>query len=339
MQFITKEDTSCIAIGTTLLGSGGGGDPAQDLLLTQYYTELYGPARLIQLDELDDDALIVPVGFMGAPQVSCEMLTNGEEFDLIFEKIESYFRKPVAAVVATEIGGSNGLVPIAVASRKSIPVIDGDTLGRAFPELHMSSCSLFQISCSPCFIADSLGNVHVLHAQDAHDMEKKGRAECVKMGSSAAVSLYIMTAKQAKQALITKTVSQAKVLGQLVQEKAKEGLSSEHGLKFCYTGMITDIESRNERGFLEGKITIEGALGSIEVLFQNEYLFVRSVSGTLCSTPDIICLFEEEHFTPLCIEKLRYGMYVDVATLPSPALWKTEAGLDLVGPKAFGYDV
>ena len=38
-------------------------------------------------------------------------------------------------VLSCEIGGGNGLEPLALGARLGLPVIDADLMGRAFPEL------------------------------------------------------------------------------------------------------------------------------------------------------------------------------------------------------------
>ena len=338
-KLVSIKDLQNIAVGTTILGSGGGGDPECDLLLACYFTELYAEASLISVDEVEDDTLVVPVGFMGAPSVGTEMLTNGFEFDSIFAKIEEHFQKKIGAIVASEIGGSNGLVPFSISARTRIPVVDADTLGRAFPELQMSSCTLFNIAPSPCFLADSLGNVCTLHEATSKEVENKGRVICAQMGSSAAVSLCIMTAKEAKVALLRGTVTLAKEVGRLAKEKNRKALQDRHDLKIITSGCVIDVQSRNDRGFLEGKIVIQCPSGLVEVLFQNEYLLAKGNQSTFAVTPDIICLFEKERFIPLCVENVRYGYEVELAVLPSPKLWKTKEGLALVGPSVFGYEV
>ncbi len=325
-----------IALGTTILGSGGGGDPECDRKLASYFIETYGEPLLIDIDEVADDALIVPVGFMGAPSVCKEMLSNGSEFDAIFTKIEERFQKKIGAIVASEIGGSNGIVPISVGAKNRLPVVDADTLARAFPELQMSSCTLCNIKPAPCFIADSLGRLCIIEEGTAQDIENKARIICQEMGSSAAVSFNIMTKAEAKQALIAGTLTLAKELGLLASIKNKKALSEQYGLTSLAKGRVIDIESRNDRGFLEGKIVIEGGL---EVLYQNEYLIAKQAGTTLAVTPDIICLFEEERFIPLCVENVRFGIEVELASMPSAPIWKTPEGLALVGPKAFGYEV
>lgn len=45
------------------------------------------------------------------------------------------FAAPLAAVMAGEVGGGNGIEPLVVGARLGLPVVDGDLMGRAFPEL------------------------------------------------------------------------------------------------------------------------------------------------------------------------------------------------------------
>ena len=44
-------------------------------------------------------------------------------------------------ILSAEIGGGNGLEPLAMAARISLPVVDADYMGRAFPELQVGSAS------------------------------------------------------------------------------------------------------------------------------------------------------------------------------------------------------
>ena len=59
------------------------------------------------------------------------------------------------AVMSCEIGGGNGLEPLAIGARMGLPVVDADFMGRAFPELQVS-CSqaalISQRECSLCNI-------------------------------------------------------------------------------------------------------------------------------------------------------------------------------------------
>ncbi len=59
----------------------------------------------------------------------------------------------------------------------------------------------------------------------------------------------------------------------------------------------------------------------------------------VASTPDLIIVLDAETGEPITTENLRYGFRVVVLGLPCDARWRSEAGLKLVGPGYFGYDV
>ena len=39
--------------------------------------------------------------------------------------------------MSCEIGGANGLEPLAIGARMGLPIVDADFMGRAFPELQV----------------------------------------------------------------------------------------------------------------------------------------------------------------------------------------------------------
>ncbi len=43
----------------------------------------------------------------------------------------------LTALLSFEIGGGNGLEPLALAARMGLPVVDADLMGRAFPEMQV----------------------------------------------------------------------------------------------------------------------------------------------------------------------------------------------------------
>ena len=57
------------------------------------------------------------------------------------------------------------------------------------------------------------------------------------------------------------------------------------------------------------------------------------------TTPDLICIVTEEEGEPVTTEVLRYGTRVAVIAVPAPAQLKSRIALEVVGPRAFGYDV
>src|SRR5215468_357217 len=106
-----------LARGCAILGAGGGGDTNIALLQALQATEDYGPASLVDVDDLPDDALIMPCGGVGSPLVGLEKIENGDEGERLREELEHVTGRRVAAVMAGEIGGGNGVLPAAWAAR------------------------------------------------------------------------------------------------------------------------------------------------------------------------------------------------------------------------------
>lgn len=93
MEWITEKDLENISVGATLLGTGGGGDPFVGKLMAMQAIQKYGPVKVLQLDELDDEELVMPVGSIGAPSVSNEKIASEEEIYAPAEALKEFFRK------------------------------------------------------------------------------------------------------------------------------------------------------------------------------------------------------------------------------------------------------
>jgi uncharacterized protein len=345
MNILTEEDLGSLALGSAVLGSGGGGNPAYDLLMARYVFEKHGPVKMISVQDLKDEDFIAPFDFMGAPSIAREKLPSGSEFITISRLIEETLGKKVTALVAGEIGGSNAFTPLIAASILGLPLVDGDNMGRAFPELQMCTTYLKDIPASPAFLADSVGNHVVLHALDAFEVEKIARHIAVAMGSNCALSHFFMHAEQARQAIIPGSYSKAIRMGNAMKAARLENKSpTEALLEICEgirlgQGTLVDINQIVKDGFLQGSASIQTSNGKVEVLYQNEYLLAKQNGGILASTPDILMILDSESGTPITSDTLKYGLRVDVIALPSPAIWRTTAGLNLVGPRVFGYNI
>jgi DUF917 family protein len=345
MYQMNKDDLERLALGSAVLGSGGGGDPVYDRLMAEYAIEKYGPVKIIEIKDLKEADLIAPFEFMGAPLAAIEQLAQGEEFLLIAEQIERTYDQKITAIVPGEIGGGNAFTPFMIAGRLGLPVIDGDMIGRAFPLLQMCSSNLAGISPAPAFLADGVGNHVILHAKSSEDLEKIARQIAVSMGSHCALSAFLMHGIEAKKAIIPGSISRACAIGQAILHALKNGTSptdavvADSGGVLLARGIICDINQSIRDGFLEGTVQIKTERGLIELIYQNEFLLAKREDQVLALTPDIITLLETESGTPITSESLRYGLRIDLIALPAPEIWQTDAGLKLVGPQAFGFNM
>ena len=94
--------------------------------------------------------LVAAVGGMGAPTVGIEKLPKGDEFELALEALEAYIGKPINAIICAEIGGANSIVPLVAGALTGKPVVDADAMGRAFPEMQMSTHFIAGLSMRAC---------------------------------------------------------------------------------------------------------------------------------------------------------------------------------------------
>src|SRR5262249_23017638 len=111
-MLLGSDELRAMARGCAILGAGGGGDPHLGLLQVLHASADYGPVRLVDLDELPDDSLIMPCGGIGAPTVSIEKIENGDEGGRLRHYLEEVTGRTVSALMSSEIGGANGLLPV-----------------------------------------------------------------------------------------------------------------------------------------------------------------------------------------------------------------------------------
>ena len=114
MREIGLNDIEDIALGATLLGAGGGGDPYIGKLTAMAAVRECGPVRLIGADELPDDAFVVPSASMGAPTILTEKGVGAHEFHRLFDMVGMFFNRPVYATMPAEAGGVNSMLPIEI---------------------------------------------------------------------------------------------------------------------------------------------------------------------------------------------------------------------------------
>ncbi|HJF64787.1 MAG TPA: DUF917 domain-containing protein [Slackia equolifaciens] len=350
MRKIGIQEIEDIALGAALLGAGGGGDPYIGKLLAIGAVKECGEVSLIDVDELSDDDIVVPVASVGAPTILTEKGVGESEFDRLLDMISTYYGKRVTAVMPIEAGGVNSMLPIAAAARLGLPMVDVDGMGRAFPEIQMVTFSIGDISASPMIFIDEKGNLGLMETVTNKWVENICRAGCTACGGSVVSVEYVMTADQVKEYGVRGIVTYSEELGRTIRaiKNCPEGMTPEqYFLEYTkgfrlFKGKIADVLRETRGGFNFGRVVLEGIGedkgGEAQIEFQNENLCC-TVNGKIVATaPDLICLVDTETFTPVPTDALKYGKRVLAVGLPCYHLWRTERGLELVGPRYFGID-
>ena len=344
-RLLDADSLPALSRGCAILGAGGGGDSYVALLQALQATEDFGPVPLVDLDELPDDALIMPCGGIGAPTVTIEKFENGDEGARLRENLEFMTGRRVAALMAAEIGAGNGVLPITWAARLGLPVVDADGMGRSFPEVPQVTMNLAGISPCPAVMTDERGNLVVFRTISGDWAERLERAAAVEFGGAASSTEFSLTAAQARGATVRNSVSKAIRIGEAIGSAAGSpvaALIAEIDAFRLVTGKVLDLERRTTSGFVRGSVVIEG-LGEdagrlIRLEFQNENLVALERGRVLASVPDLITVLDSETADAILTETIRYGQRVTVIAFGCDPVWRTERGMAVTGPRAFGYE-
>jgi DUF917 family protein len=349
MRIIEAEHLDDMALGAAVLGTGGGGNPYIGRLMAQSAIRKYGPVTMIDASELNDDDLLVAVAMMGAPTVMVEKIPSGEEVVRAFTTLESYFGRKFDAVMCGEVGGLNSVVPFAVAAPLGIPLVDADGMGRAFPELQMGIPAINGATATPMAIADEKGNGAVITTINNKWTETLARSLTIDMGCSAMVALYVLTGKQTKEWAVLGSITATEQIGQAIRAAHVEHRDPVNAVceatsgSVIWTGKISDIQRRTETGFARGEAFIDGSGEfqgqQLRIAFQNEFLIAQTDDRVVATTPDLITVLDAETGAPITTEELRYGFRVAVLGIPCDPRWRSDIGIETVGPRYFGYDI
>ena len=348
MRKIGIEDIDDIALGSSLLGSGGGGDPYMGRLEAIAAIKEHGPVTLLDVDEVPDGWTVAPICGVGAPSVSLEKGTNGIEYPKVRAMMERMLGKKLDAFLLSEAGGMNSMVPISAAARAGLPLINADGMGRAFPGIQQDTFSLNGVSTNPFVIADEKGNCTVLYTINNDWTESIGREITSASGGQVTTLASPMSGEKMKTSVVVGTVDYAQKLGCVIrtasdQDDPEGYFLRESGAYRFFKGKIADVLRETRDGFNFGKVVLEGIgedKGSQAVVeFQNENIYAEVNGQIVATVPDLICLVDSATFVPVTTENLKYGKRVLVVALPCDPAWRTPGGLELAGPRWFGLDV
>jgi DUF917 family protein len=241
-------------------------------------------------------------------------------------------------------------------------MLDGDGMGRAFPELQMTTFSIYGTTQGlPHALSGERGLISTHPAQPHYSSEPESpddppgirfermvRSICTAQGGL----IYLTSAfdqKSLSRTLVRGSISLALRIGRAIEMARQNNkdpvfaiAEAGDGKRFI-AGKIVDVERQFRAGHDWGTVRLEGVeedQGQVaEIEFKNEYLILNLNGEVALTVPDLITLAETETGTPVSTDILRPGLRVTVLGLPASPLLTTAAALKSVGPGAFGYGI
>lgn len=326
---------------------------------------------------LADDARVYWGGRMGSPAAIAERL-QAHETVLAIRALMDYLRHDdLDAVAGLEIGGSNGLEPLLWGSSRFFdrPVLDADFMGRANPMCWQTTLTVHQPGrFCPCAIDSGTGRTLLLtRAPKDEDVDRPLRGALSELGSLVGLAPAPTTGAAVRQFAVQHSLSLAWRIGRAIAQsvarhnaaRAAETVIDELGgsssARVLFRGKITAIERTLRKGLSVGVLHIAATAdediseqaeamakgGALRIPFVNENILAEHVSengdGTptvIATVPDLICLLDRDTGKPIGVPEYRYGCHVVVLGIACSPRWTdTDRGIEIGGPRGYGYDL
>jgi DUF917 family protein len=327
---INANNLNALCWGSSFLGSGGGGDQEHLRPTVQRALSKWGPIPLLTLADLKDEDLVAAMILFGAVLPLERRQTSMLQMRPVLDMVIKDLGKPLRALMPVEVGGANALTPFCVAGDFGLPVLDGDLMGRAFPEISMISPNVFDMSPKAAYIGDlENGRLSMLMSSSYTDLEAEGRAQVEFYPNSTVLLIpIVLTGREAKNVALPGTVSQAIRIG--MQVGLDDLIQMVDGQIRC-EGTIREWTYELKGGFLMGKLVLQTKEKDIiHVKVKNENLLLTDAQhNALAKSPDIISILRKHDLKPILSDNITVGEEVVCITCKGPDLWYTDKGLSL----------
>jgi len=360
MQTLDRQTLIDLCVGATVLGTGGGGSPELGIQLLEAALDAGLGIRLVSAQEVPEDGIVVMPAFVGsiAPGAKDEryrramrekILTAESPLLVGLRMLEGHLGSRAFAALPVEAGGLNTAVAAILGALAGVPFVDGDTIGRAKPELEMGTYALAGIPLAPMALCDVWNNrALVLQTESFRSAEQIARALSVVGGGTVTVRCPVNGA-QLRKIVVAGTVSKAITIGRQLREARAAGrdpvgavIQAAGGVRLFH-GRVSRLTWEDRAGFMWGDYWLEG-LGAwrghtLRVWLKNENELSWLDDQPYVMTPDLLCAVEAPTGAPFTNSSLREGLEMVVFGVAAAPAWRTAEGLALAGPRHFGFDL
>ncbi|MEM0135324.1 MAG: DUF917 domain-containing protein, partial [Thermoplasmatales archaeon] len=340
---------------------GGGGSPENGLKKIQQDLENGRKILFKDIKEIDDDSWTATTFHMGsaAPDTQ-EWKKDRESLGLIreiierplltaIEELEHYTTMRIDTIVPIEVGGGNTSGPLDVAVRMGKNIVDGDYSARAVPEITQTSPHLHNKNLAPLSCVDLYGNfVFIKETTNNFLAERLGKLFSQAAHRSAGEAGILLNGKEMKKVIQPGTLSRAFTVGKEIgnanqkgSDPVKAAVESSNGF-LLFEGLVEKKEWEDRNGYLWGNHFIKGTDKfkghHFKIWFKNENHVSWLDDEPYVTSPDIIEIIRKGDGDPITNASLTPGTKVAVIGIRANPIFRSEDGVNVLGPKHFGFD-
>jgi len=341
MRILSERDLKDIILGSTLFGTGGGGDPKLGWRIVRRALRRGREFYLAELNDMKGEEIVAMPYSVGS--LSSKKVTSGYLNGTVtrsFELLEEYLGQSFTGIIATELGGSNTARALVVGALLGKVVVDADAAGRAVPELQQSTYHLLGMPMIPFSLVTPYGDEAIFsQIRDDTEAERIVRSIVSAIGVNVGVTSHPFKVSTMRNAVIRGTISLALRTGRKLRIAKKDGQNPEDvlaqlGWIVLFRGVAVRVTRREEYGFTIGEFQFEGVdefkNEGYRIVFKNENLVSWRNEKIDAMIPDLISVITPEG-TPVINPKVKEGHEYIVVSHLAPEIWRTPAGLRLFG--------
>ncbi|MBI3733115.1 MAG: DUF917 domain-containing protein [Chloroflexi bacterium] len=360
----TRQECEDFVRGATFFGVGGGGPPARGNQLLGEQIDAGRVIRWVDISEIDDEAWTVcPFGMGGRPpkghptpeelkEAGLDQPKVSNNLQAAIEALADYMHIKIGAVVPVELGGSNTPGPLIAGMNLGIPTVDGDYTGRAIPEITQITPEIYGKRSWPLASVDRWGNVCIIKEAVGTAMaERIGKLMSRAAFGGCGMAGFLLKGREMKQIIVRDSLSKCLDMGLAIRKALAggqdpvEAAARQGGGWVLFRGSVTATEWDESQPYMYGIGTnrIEGS-GAFQgqqfaIWYKNENHITWKGGKPFVTSPDIIAVLDEQSGEPLTNADVIEGRKVAVVGLPAIAGYRSAKGLEVLGPRHFGFDI
>jgi len=358
----TIHDCEDLLEGALWMGTGGGGSFDDGMRLLREALEEGLSLEWVDVEAVSDDVWTATVGLHGSiAPISQETLAQIKLMNLTENSGQWYVARAVielgeylgheyGCIVPAELGPESVAIPLVVGARLGIPVVDGDYIGRAVPEELQSTYCLNGKQSHIFASVDRWGNIAIVKdTANMHAFERIAKMLALAAFGDTAVATTPLIAEEMKEIVVRNTLSKCLKIGRALRHgrdtnecAINAALEIVDGWRL-FEGTVIGLETEDRDGYFIGTTRIEGTgdhLGqTLEIWFKNEnQVSWLNGSSWVCS-PDLLSLVYKETGRGIYNAHINKGDSVTAIGMKGLVDFRTERGLNLAGPRHYGFDI
>ena len=361
----TRQDCEDFVRGLTFLGTGGGGAPERGLKLLGDRLDAGATLGWVSIDDLPPDTWTATVAGLGGrppkdgpPQRELEQLglitpKYDNTLPVALSELAEYAGVQIGAVVPGEVGAGNSTIPMITAAAMGIQTVDGDYAGgRSIPELSQILPEILGTSLFPVVMVDRWGDISIVKAGVGAQMaDRIGRMLAAAAYGGVAFACLLRQAKDTRALMNLGSMTQALEIGRILRQACEQGTDpatavvKQHDGWVLFRGEVerTEVEDKEAYMFGYGTHHLRGvddfAGHTFRIWYKNEYHVSWLDDKPYVSSPDALAVIDLASGEPHVNNSIASGQRVAVVGRKAPAAYRTARGVELMGPRHYGFDL